>query len=549
MATRGLATKASTAAKKASDGTSAMLARLGLVPVDGGGGGVNAGVFAGGARGWDSAPRGGEGREVQEAVNPATGEVIGRVAMGNASDYDACVEASAKAFAKWSATPAPVRGEVVRRIGEGLRARKKDLGALISMEVGKIRSEGEGEVQEYVDICDMAVGMSRQLPGLVLPSERRDHLMLETWHPLGVVGIIAAFNFPCAVVGWNTAISLICGNTQVVKGAETASLVSIATQRVVVEALEASGVDPAVATLCQGRGKGGPGERMVADERVPLVSFTGSTQVGRFVASGVAQRLGRTILELGGNNAIAVMPDADLDMAVRSVLFAAVGTAGQRCTSLRRLLVHESIYDSFVKRLVDAYAKVKIGNPLAEGVLMGPLHTCKAVELFDATVKEATAQGGHVATGGKRARLADASLARGNFVEPTIVEFGRNFAAPLVREERFLPILYVLKVSSLDEAIAVNNGVRQGLTSAVFTRDMRAAFKWIGPSGSDTGISNVNTSCSGAEIGGAFGGNKETGWGRESGSDAWKAYMRRGTCTINFGDALPLAQGVDFTAP
>ena len=498
---------------------------------------VNSGVFDG--KNWGDA-----GENVAEAISPATGEVLGQVGWASKADYERCVKHAFEARKQWGRTPAPVRGDAMRRLADALRKKKKALGQLLSMEMGKILQEGEGEVQEFIDICDMASGMSRMIPsGSVMPSERVRHTIMETYNPLGVVGIIAAFNFPHAVVGWNSAISLVCGNTQVVKGAESASLITIATQKVIVDALDSCGIDPAVATLCQGKGKGGPGEWMTVDDRIPLVSFTGSTAAGKVISQNVHSRFGRCILELGGNNAIVVMPDADLQMAVRSVLFAAVGTAGQRCTSLRRLLLHKDIYDDFVKELVKAYGKVNIGDPLDSKTLCGPVHTKEALNIFDRTVKEATEQGGKILFGGKRAQLKG-DLVNGFYVTPTIVEIDHK--APIVHQERFVPILHVIKVNDLAHAIELNNSVKQGLTSAIFTRDMRNVFEWLGPDGTDTGICNVNTSCSGAEIGGAFGGNKETGGGRESGSDAWKQYMRRGTCTINYSNTLPLAQGIEF---
>lgn len=434
----------------------------------------------------------------------------------------------------------------MRKLGEALRKKKNDLGALIALEMGKIEKEGEGEVQEFVDICDMASGMSRTIPGgLWLPSERTRHTIVETWNPLGTVGIITAFNFPNAVFGWNTAISLICGNTQVVKGSESASLVTIATQKILSETLDACGVDPRVAVLCQGHGQNGPGEWMTTDDRLSLISFTGSTAAGKAVSRNVHDRFGRCILELGGNNAMIVMPDADIDVAVRSVLFSAVGTAGQRCTSLRRLILHNDAYDDFVKKLVQAYGKVVIGDPRNPRTLCGPLHNKAAVELFKSTVAQAVEQGGKILHGGSLAKMSDEALQGGNFVVPTIIEIDHD--APIVRRESFVPVLYVVRFrGGLHDAIQLNNCVKQGLTSSIFTRDMRNVFEWLGPDGSDTGICNVNTSCSGAEIGGAFGGNKETGGGRESGSDSWKQYMRRGTCTINYSDELPLAQGIEF---
>jgi len=501
-------------------------------------GDLNDGVFDG--KTW-----GGNG-PVQDCVNPSTGEIMARVKMGDRSDYDRCVANAVAAQEEWQLTPAPKRGDVIRQIGNALRDKREALGALLSLEMGKIHAEGIGEVQEYIDVCDLAAGMSRQLPGQALPSERSEHVLMETWQPLGTIGIITAFNFPHAVCGWNSAISLICGNTQLLKGAESASLITIATQKIMTKVFEENGIHPAVATLCQGEGKV-VGEAMLHDTNVDLVSFTGSTQVGRHANEVVNSRFGKAILELGGNNAIAVMPSANIEVALRSVVFAAAGTCGQRCTSLRRLLLHSDVYDQFVPRLVDAYEKLPYGNPLDPKTLVGPLHTPQGVELFEKTVQDALAQGGKLLAGGVRvdpSELPSAELANGNFVKPAIIEIDAN--APIVQEERFIPVMYVCRVDSLDSAIQINNQVDQGLSSALFSTDMREVFKWLGPRGSDTGIININTSCSGAEIGGAFGGNKHTGGGRESGSDSWKQYMRRGTCTINFGDSLPLAQGIEF---
>lgn len=510
---------------------SAALAELGL-------GAQNPGVFDGEA--W-----GGNG-PVHSCVNPTTGEVLAEVRFGDKNDYERCVSRAVAAQDAWQRTPAPKRGEVVRLLGNALREKKEALGALLSLEMGKIHSEGMGEVQEFIDICDLACGMSRQLPGQVLASERESHTLLETWHPLGTVGIITAFNFPHAVFGWNACVSLVCGNTQVVKGAESASLVSIATQKILNGVLADCGVDGAVATLCQGEG-GVVGEAMLRDERVGLVSFTGSTLVGQHANEVVASRFGRSILELGGNNAVLVMPSADLDMAVRSATFAAAGTAGQRCTSLRRLLLHADVYDDFVARLVKAYAQLPMGSPLDPKTLVGPVHNQRAVDTYHATLAKAAEQGGTLLAGGgsvQASELPEASMAGGFFVKPAVVAIDAD--APVVQEENFVPVLYVCKVGSFEEGVKVNNQVEQGLTSALFSNDMREVFEWVGPRGSDTGIINVNTSCSGAEIGGAFGGNKKTGGGRESGSTAWQQYMRRGTCTINFGKTLPLAQGVEF---
>lgn len=494
--------------------------------------GVNSGVFTG--KDWVR-PNPQSASQLHEAINPATGEVLARVCFGTRQDYDECVANATGAFRAWAATPAPVRGDVVGKLGDALRGKKDALGTLLALEMGKIKQEGLGEVQEFIDVCDMARGMSRAIPGgKLLPSERPKHLILETWNPLGVVGIITAFNFPHAVFGWNSAVSLVCGNTQIVKGAETASLVSIATQRILVDTLVSCGVDPAVAVLCQGRGD--CGEWLSKDDRVKLVSFTGSTRVGKLVAQTTASRLAPSILELGGNNASIVLPDADMSLALTSVLFSAVGTCAQRCTSLRRLLLHQDCYDDFVSKLVGLYAKVKIGDPLDATVLCGPLHTAAAVQVFLDTVDQAKQQGGRVLFGGR--------ALGGHFVEPAIVEISSD--APIVNEERFVPVLYVIRIKSFEHGVAVNNQVKQGLTSSLFTQNMKRVFDFVDSHGSDCGIANINTSCSGAEIGGAFGGNKETGGGRESGSDAWKQYMRRGTSTVNFGDSVPLAQGIQF---
>jgi len=404
--------------------------------------------------------------------------------------------------------------------------------------MGKILSEGKGEVQEAVDICDYAVGLSRTLAGQVLPSERPGHFMMEKWNPLkGHVGIITAFNFPCAVFFWNAAISMVAGNTQIWKGSDSCSLTTMACTRIIADVLREEKLPGGIATTIMGSGAT-IGEAMINDPRVELVSFTGSTKVGRRVSTVLSERFGKRILELGGNNAMIVMDDCDTNMALRATLFAAVGTAGQRCTTLRRLYVQNGVYDSFVPKLVKAYQSVKVGNPLEDGVLCGPLHTKTAVEQFKMGVKRAQAQGGKVLVGGK---VLDRP---GNFVEPTIIAIDANAAC--VQEELFVPILYVSRVANLDEAIAMNNSVPQGLASSLFTKNQAAIFKWTGALGSDCGIVNVNIGPSGAEIGGAFGGEKDTGGGRESGSDSWKQYMRRSTCTINYSNNLPLAQGVKF---
>jgi len=488
----------------------------------------NAGVF-------DGTSWGGNG-PVHTAINPTTNEPIARVRYGNTEDYDRCVANMNAVKKQWACTPAPVRGDIVRQIGLALRDKQQALGQLLSLEMGKIRAEGVGEVQETIDMCDLAAGISRQIPGQVIPSERPEHVLLETWNPLGNVGIITAFNFPNAVFGWNASVSMICGNTQVWKTAPTSSLLAVATQKIIADVLERNGQPGAVATLvCGGNDVG---QALVDDKNIDLVSFTGSTQVGGKVAATVAARFGRSILELGGNNAIVVLDDADLDMAKRTVLFAAVGTAGQRCTTLRRLYVQEGVYDQFVSDLVAAYRTVPMGDPLDSKTLLGPLHNPEAVEAYKGGVARAQELGGKLLVGGN---VPDRP---GNFVEPAIIEIDHNTA--VVHEELFVPIMYVMKIKDLDEGIAKNNSVDQGLSSALFTRSANNVFKWIGPAGSDTGIINVNTSCSGAEIGGAFGGNKQTGGGRESGSDSWKQYMRRGTVTINYGESLPLAQGISF---
>lgn len=484
--------------------------------------------------------------ETHTAMNPATGEAIARVKFGNEADYETCLQNMEEAKESWMCLPPPTRGEVVRQIGLKLRDKQEALGSIISLEMGKIKSEGAGEVQEYIDMCDLAVGMSRQIPGQLLPSEREEHIMFETWNPLGNVGIISAFNFPCAVHGWNSSVSLICGNTQIWKGAPTASLLSIAQTKLMAEVLEDNNIHGGVATLCQGGGN--IGQLFSEDRRLQLVSFTGSTEVGRKVSSTVAGRFGRTILELGGNNAVIVMDDANFDVALRSVLFAAAGTAGQRCTTLRRLVLHESIYDRFVESLVAAYKHLRPGNPLEEGTLLGPVHSENSVLQYERGIEEIKRQGGKVLCGGSRVAKADlpAELQNGHYVWPTLVESNKDM--PIVQEEIFVPITHILKVSSFEEAVELNNSTNFGLSSALFTERMRDTFRWLGPKGSYCGIINVNTSCSGAEIGGAFGGEKDTGsGGRESGSDSWKQYMRRGTCAINYGTSVPLAQGVNFS--
>jgi aldehyde dehydrogenase (NAD+) len=497
-------------------------ARLGI-------GETNSGVRCGGRL--DAA-----GKVELHSTNPATGQALPLVRSASPEDYDRVVGGAAAAFQSWRMVPPPRRGEVVRQIGDALRARKADLGMLVTLETGKIRTEGEGEVQEMIDMCDFAVGLSRQLYGLAIASERSRHRMMEQWHPLGPIGIITAFNFPVAVWAWNAVIAAVCGDTMIWKPSPQTPLCAIAVQNIVEEVAKANDCAE-VFNLCVG-GADDIGERMLEDGRLPLISATGSCRMGRRVAEVVGRRLGRTILELGGNNAIIITPDADIELAIRATAFAAVGTAGQRCTTARRLIVHESIHDAVVDRLVQVYGRVKIGDPWDDSVLMGPLISERAVGAMLAALEAARRQGGEIVYGGRR-------LARpGFFIEPALVKATRDM--PIVGEETFAPILYIMKYHTLEEAIAIQNAVEQGLTSAIFTSDLRAAEQFLAPEGSDCGIANVNIGTSGAEIGGAFGGEKATGGGREAGSDSWKAYMRRQTCTINYGRQLPLAQGVRF---
>jgi aldehyde dehydrogenase (NAD+) len=477
------------------------------------------------------------GAEVLTSVDPTTGQPIAGVQLASPGGYGRMVENAEERFRRWRETPAPKRGDLVRDLGQALRAAKEPLGDLVSLEMGKIRAEGHGEVQEMIDICDFATGVSRQLYGLTIASERPGHRMMEQWHPLGPIGVITAFNFPVAVWSWNAALAAVCGDTVVWKPAEPTPLCAVAVQRIANQVMADHGVH-SVFTLAVGTGQT-IGERMLADPRLPLISFTGSTAVGRRVAQTVAGRFGRSLLELGGNNAIIVAADADLDMAVRAVLFGAVGTAGQRCTSTRRLIVHDSIVEALCARLVKAYAQVRIGSPLDDRTLMGPLVNEAAVDKMQAALAAASAAGGTVLCGG--ARRPDLGP---HFVEPAIVRMPAQ--ADIVMHETFAPVLYVMRYSTLEEAIALHNGVPQGLSSAIFTESMRTAEAFLSARGSDCGIANVNIGTSGAEIGGAFGGEKETGGGRESGSDSWKAYMRRQTNTVNWSSSLPLAQGITF---
>ena len=471
------------------------------------------------------------------SINPTSNETIASVLTATGGSYDRAVEAAQAAFPNWRTMPAPKRGELIRDLGNALREYKEPLGELVTLENGKIRSEGLGEVQEMIDICDFAVGLSRQLYGLTMHSERPGHRMYEQWHPLGPIGIITAFNFPVAVWAWNAAIAAVCGDTMIWKPSPTTPLTAIAIQHICNRVMAKHGLS-GIFNLVIGDNET-IGERMVNDERLPLISFTGSISVGKQVAQAVAARLGRCILELGGNNGIIVSADADLDMATRAIVFGAVGTAGQRCTTTRRLIVERPIVAELCERLVRAYRSVSIGDPMKDGILMGPVISPRAVETMMTAIKTATAEGGEVLTGG--GRLPEIGE---NFVEPTIIRVPSQ--SPLVCEETFAPILYIMEYETLDEAIALHNAVPQGLSSAIFTRDLGSSEAFLSHAGSDCGIANVNIGTSGAEIGGAFGGEKETGGGRESGSDAWRGYMRRQTNTINYSSELPLAQGVEF---
>ncbi len=469
-------------------------------------------------------------------LNPTSGEELAGIRAATLPEYDRVVDAAQMAFIEWRQLPAPKRGEYVRRIGDALRDKRDALGELVTLEMGKIRAEGVGEVQEMIDICDFATGLSRQLYGLTMPSERPQHRMYEHWHPLGPVGVITSFNFPVAVWAWNAAIAAVCGDTIVWKPSQRTPLTAIAVTRIAAEVMAGSGYE-AVFSLVVGTGSE-VGSAMTSDARLPLISATGSCRMGRIVGVEVAQRFGRSLLELGGNNAAIVLPDADLDLTVRAIVFGAVGTAGQRCTTLRRVLAHADIVEELIERLVNAYTSIPIGDPMDDATLMGPLVGEGALDDMQEALEAAIDQGGEVVTGGS---ILDRP---GWFVTPAIVRIDHD--APITKVETFAPILYVSAVASLEEGIDANNAVTQGLSSAIFSDSVRATEQFLSHAGSDTGIANVNIGTSGAEIGGAFGGEKETGGGREAGSDAWKAYMRRQTTTINWGDDLPLAQGVEF---
>ena len=473
------------------------------------------------------------------SVSPVDAQVIAHVNMATEAQYNQVIEKAQSAFIEWRTVPAPKRGEVIRQLAERIRFYKEPLGKLVSYEMGKSLQEGLGEVQEMIDICDFAVGLSRQLYGLTMHSERPGHRMYEQYHPLGIVGIISAFNFPVAVWNWNTALAWVCGDVCVWKPSEKTPLTAIACQRITEEVFAANGVPEGVSGLVIGDGE--IGKLMANDSRVPLVSATGSTRMGKIVGATVGQRLGKSLLELGGNNAIILTPHANLELALLGSVFGAVGTAGQRCTTTRRLIIHESIYETVKQKLVKAYTQLTIGNPL-ENNLVGPLIDKDAVKSYQNAIEKLKSEGGTILCGAEV--LSGVGYESGCYVKPTIAEVKNEYH--IVQEETFAPILYLLKYSTIDEAIAMQNGVKQGLSSSIFTDNVQEAEQFLSAWGSDCGIANVNIGTSGAEIGGAFGGEKETGGGRESGSDSWKAYMRRQTNTINYGKELPLAQGIEF---
>lgn len=477
--------------------------------------------------------------KIIESYSPATGELIGKVKSSTKEDYEAAMGKAEEAFKEWRLIPAPKRGEIVRQMGEALRKYKEPLGKLVSYEMGKSLQEGLGEVQEMIDICDFAVGLSRQLYGLTMHSERPMHRMYEQWHPFGVVGIISAFNFPVAVWSWNSMLAWVCGDVCIWKPSSKTPLCGVACQNIITEVLRNNNVPEGVSCLVVGNESG---DLINNDKRIPLVSFTGSTRIGRHVSKTVAERFGNTILELGGNNAIIVSEHADISMVLVGAVFGAVGTAGQRCTSTRRLIVHESVYDKTINVLKNAYGQLKIGNPLDSNNHVGPLIDKGAVNDYLNAIEKAKQEGGNIIVEG--GVLEGEGYESGCYVKPCIIEAKNEYH--IVQEETFAPILYVMKYTTIEEAIAMQNGVPQGLSSSIFTNNMREMELFLSQAGSDCGIANVNIGTSGAEIGGAFGGEKETGGGRESGSDAWKAYMRRQTNTINYGTALPLAQGIKF---
>ena len=478
--------------------------------------------------------------EIIESVSPVNGQLIAKVKQTTKEEYEQVIAKAQEAFKEWRLIPAPQRGEIVRQIGDALRKHKEPLGKLVSYEMGKSLQEGYGEVQEMIDICDFAVGLSRQLYGFTMHSERPGHRMYEQWHPLGIVGIISAFNFPVAVWSWNSMLAWVCGNVCVWKPSEKTPLCAIACQHIISEVFKKNNVPEGVSGIVIGDYK--IGELLSHDKRVPLVSATGSTRMGKKVGEAVGARLGRSLLELGGNNAIIITEDADLNVAITGALFGAVGTCGQRCTSTRRLIIHESVYDEVKNKLVNAYKQLKIGNPLDEKNHVGPLIDKDAVQMYLDAIEAIKTEGGNIAAEG--GVLQGEGYGSGCYVKPCIAEVENSFS--IVQHETFAPILYLMKYKDIDEAIALQNDVPQGLSSAIMTTNLRAAEQFLSSAGSDCGIANVNIGTSGAEIGGAFGGEKETGGGRESGSDAWKAYMRRQTNTINYSTELPLAQGIKF---
>lgn len=474
-----------------------------------------------------------------DSFSPVDGQKIARIQVATAEDYETVMKTAENAFQYWRSLPAPKRGDIVRQFGDALRLAKEDLGTLVSYEMGKSLQEGFGEVQEMIDICDFAVGLSRQLYGLTMHSERPHHRMYEQWHPMGIVGVISAFNFPVAVWSWNTALALVCGNVCVWKPSSKTPLCAIACQQIIAKVLKENDMPEGISNLLIGNAVG---DMINNDKRIPLVSFTGSTRIGRTVATAVAGRFGRSILELGGNNAIIISKDADLEMSIIGAVFGAVGTAGQRCTSTRRLIIHEDIFEDFKNRLVKAYGQLRIGDPLDQYHHVGPLIDTAAVEMYSKAIEKGIQEGAEfVVEGGV---LAGKNYTSGCYVKPCVAVVKNQYE--IVQEETFAPILYLIKYKTLEEAIALQNDVPQGLSSAIMTLNLREAEQFLSASGSDCGIANVNIGTSGAEIGGAFGGEKETGGGRESGSDAWKGYMRRQTNTINYANTLPLAQGIKF---
>lgn len=479
--------------------------------------------------------------ELQDSYSPADGRKIASVTQATVEDYDKIIATAQSAYLKWRMMPAPKRGEIVRQMGDALRQYKEPLGKLVSYEMGKIYQEGLGEVQEMIDICDFAVGLSRQLYGLTMHSERPRHRMYEQWHPLGIVGVISAFNFPVAVWSWNAMLALVCGDVVLWKPSSKVPLCAIAVHQIMAEVLKKNNVPEGVLNLIVASSKH-VGDNFLGDHRVPLISATGSTRMGKRVGKIVGERLGRSLLELGGNNAIIISQHADLNMALRAVLFGAVGTAGQRCTSTRRLIIHESVYDDFKNRLVKAYQSIRIGHPLNADTLVGPLIDKNAVNDFHNAIERVKKEGGKIIYGGES--LTGNGYESGCYVKPCIAEVAKNL--PIVCEETFAPLLYIMKYKTMEEAIAFQNDVPQGLSSSIFSQNMLETEKFLSHEGSDCGIANVNIGTSGAEIGGAFGGEKETGGGRESGSDSWKFYMRRQTNTINYSTELPLAQGIKF---